>query len=240
MIEGGRLSRSCVALFGSALLLLACSDPSPVVSDYPSADLGEFLTDVRDEWILSETEAIKWHEVKDEKGPAFTGNPSWHQFVAYVEEKLGEYGVVDIRRNQWSFKRWHSSEWPDRSNWSLVSGGEELEVANYGANSGSTGPDGVTAELVYYDKTNPPDDIAGKIVVFSTIVDQALVNRFSNSDFEYRSGFESFPEYGRLIPDDLTDFQSSGIFLQLLQIPPFIRPRVAQSAFFLSSMPAAI
>jgi len=222
MIEGGRLSRSCVALFGSALLLLACSDPSPVVSDYPSADLGEFLTDVRDEWILSETEAIKWHAVKDEKGPAFTGNPSWHQFVAYVEEKLGEYGVVDIRRNQWSFKRWHSSEWPDRSNWSLVSGGGELEVANYGANSGSTGPDGVTAELVYYDKTNPPDDIAGKIVVFSTIVDQALVNRFSNSDFEYRSGFESFPEYGRLIPDDLTDFQSSGIFLQLLQIPPFI------------------
>jgi hypothetical protein len=180
-----------MALFGSAILLLACSDPSAVVSDDPSADPGDFLTNVRDEWILSETEAIEWHEVKDEKGPAFTGNPSWRQFVGYVEEKLGDYGVVDIRRNQWSFKRWHSSEWPDRSNWSLVADGEELEVANYGANSGSTGPDGVTAELVYYDK-------------------------------EYRSAVESFPEYGRPIPDDLTDLQSSGIFLQLLQIPAFI------------------
>ena len=211
----GRRSRSCMALLGSAVLLLGCSDPSPV-------ELGEFLTDVRDEWIPSETEAIKWHEVKDEKGPAFTGNPSWRQFVAYAEQKLSEYGVVDIRRNQWSFTRWHTSEWPDRSNWSLVSNGEELEVANYGANSGSTGPDGVTAELVYYDKTNPPDDIADKIVVFSTVVDQALVKRLSNSDYEYRSAFESFPEYGRAIPDDLTDFQSSGIFLQLMQIPAFI------------------
>jgi hypothetical protein len=170
-----------MALFGSALLFMACSDPSPVVSDYPSAAFGEFLSNVRDEWVLSEAEAIAWHEVKDEKGPAFTGNASWRQFVGYVEEKLGEYGVVDIQRNQWSFERWHSSEWPDHSNWSLVADGEELEVANYGANSGSTGPDGVTAELVYYDKTNPPDDIAGKIVVFSTVSPTFKVRVFSYS-----------------------------------------------------------
>ena len=206
----------------SALLLLGCSDPVPVAAEAPPADFGKYLTDVRDDWILSETEAISWHEIKDEKGPAFTGNPSWRRFVGYVEDKLGEYGVVDIQRNQWSFRRWHSSEWPDRSNWSLVSGGEELEVANYGANSGSTGPGGVTAELVYYDKTIPPADIAGKIVVFSTVVDQAVVEQFSNSDYEYRSAVESFPEYGRPIADDLTDFQSSGIFLQLIQIPAFI------------------
>ncbi len=183
---------------------------------------GFFLTDVCDEWILSEAEAIQWHEVKDENGPAFTGNASWHQFVGFVEDKLGAYGVVDIQRNQWSFQRWHSSEWPDHSQWSLVAGGEELEVANYGANSGSTGPAGVTAELVYYDKEDPPDDIADKIVVFDTVVDQALLERFSNSDYEYRSTFESFPEYGQPIPDDLTDFQSLSIFLQLIQVPAFI------------------
>jgi hypothetical protein len=212
-----------MALSGSAMLLPGCSnEPAPVAPESTPVEFGEFLTDVRDEWLLSEAEAIGWHKVKDEQGPALTGNASWHQFVGFVEEKLGQYGVVDMQRNQWSFDRWHSSEWPDRSNWSLVSDGEELEVANYGANSGSTGPDGVTAELVYYDQANPPADIAGKIVVFSTIVDQTLLDRFTNSDYEYRSAYDSFPENGGPIPADLTDYQSASIFLQLMQTPALI------------------
>ena len=219
MSQSLRIPRAllCVLLVVSAYLVACDSKPS----DADDAS-GFFLTDVRDEWILSEAEAIGWHEVKDENGPAFTGNISWHQFVGFVEEKLGAYGVVDIQRNQWSFQRWHSSEWPDHSKWSLVAGGEELEVANYGANSGSTGPAGITAELVYYDKEDPPDDISDKIVVFSTVVNQALIERFSNSDYEYRSTSESFPAYGQPIPDDLTDFQSLSIFLQLIQVPAFI------------------
>jgi hypothetical protein len=209
-----RRSRSSGALLGSALLFLGCSDPS--------AEFGQYLVSVRDDWVLSETEAIQWHEVKDEKGPAFTGNPSWHQYLGFVEAELRQYGVVDIQRNQWSFERWHTSEWPDHSKWSLVVNGEEVEVAHYGANSGSTGPDGETAELVYYDDANPPDEFTDKIVVFSTTVDPAFVEQFSNSDYEYRSAVESYPEYGRPIAEDLTDYQSSSIFLQLIQVPAFI------------------
>jgi hypothetical protein len=200
---------------GSILLLAACFDSEPV-------EPNEFLTDVQDDWILSEAEAIAWHEVKDEKGPALTGNLSWHQFLDYVEEALGKHGVVDMQRNQWSFDRWHSSEWPDNSNWSLISNGVELPVANYGANSGSTGPDGVTAALVYYDSTNPPEDISGKIVVFKTIVDQAMVEALADSDYEFRSTFESYPEYGGPIADDLNNYQSTKIFLQLVQVPAFV------------------
>ena len=202
-------------LLASALLALGCSDPAPVES-------GDDLTNVRDEWVLSEAEAIQWHEVKDEKGPALTGNPSWQQFVGYVEEQLGAYGVVDMQRNQWTFERWQSSEWPDSSDWSLTSDGEALPVANYGANSGSTGPEGVTAELVYYDKAAPPDHIAGKIVVFSTVVNQAVVEQLADSDYEYRSAYESYPEHGQPIPDDLNDYQSTKIFLQLMQVPTFV------------------
>lgn len=182
----------------------------------------EYLTHVRDDWVLADREAIEWHAIKNENGPALTGNASWNQFVGYVEDKLGEYGVVDIQRNQWSFDRWQSSEWPDRSGWSLVSGGKQIEVANYGANSGSTGPNGITAELIYYDEQKPPDDIAGKIVVFSTRVDQAQIQQFSNTDYEYRSDYESYPEYGRPIADDLTDHQSAAIFLQLIRVPGLI------------------
>ena len=209
-----RTYRLARVLLGSALALSGCSDSAPVLSG--------FLTEVRDDWVVSEAEATQWHEVKDEQGPALTGNASWQQFVGFVEERLGEYGVVDIRRNQWAFKRWHTSEWPDTSSWSLVSDGEALDVANYGANSGSTGPDGVTAELVYHDQENPSADIAGKIVVFNTGVDQALIERFSNADYEFLSDFESHPEYSLAVPDGLTNHQSANIFLQLIQVPAFI------------------
>jgi len=203
-------------------LLAGCSDPAPDSSQRPTHDMRQFLTEVRDEWLVSEAEVIRWHELKDQKGPALTGNPSWQQFMGFVEEQLGESGVIDIQRNSWTFDRWQSSEWPDSSKWSLVSNGESVHVANYGANSGSTGPDGVTAELVFYDPANPPSNFSDKIVVFRTISDQAVVDRFINDDYEYRSTVESFPEYGQPVPADLTDAQSAGIFLQLVQIPAFI------------------
>ena len=214
MHDCGRTCRLARVLLGSALVLSGCSDSASVSSGH--------LTEVRDDWVVSEAEATQWHAVKDELGPALTGNASWRQFVGFVEERLGEYGVVDIQRNQWAFKRWHTSEWPDTTNWSLVAGGEALDVANYGANSGSTGPDGVTAELVYHDPESPSADIAGKIVVFSTVVDQALVEKFSNADYEFLSDFESYPDYGLAIPDGLTNHQSANIFLQLIQVPAFI------------------
>jgi len=206
----------------SCSLFLACSNDSPEPLESRSIEPSEYLTNVRDDWILSEAEALEWHAVKNEKGPALTGNASWQQFVGFVEDKLGEYGVVDTQRNQWSFDRWHSTEWPDHSNWTLVSNGRQVEVANYGANSGATGPNGVTAELVFYDQRNPPSDIAGKIVVFSTAVDEAAIEEFSNTDFEYRSDYETFPEVGRSIPEDLTDLQSAAIFLQLIRVPTLI------------------
>ena len=214
-------SRPAIVLSG-CLLLLACSDDSPVLSAGPSIDPEEYLTRVRDDWVVSEAEALEWHAIKNAEGPALTGNASWQQFVGFVEDKLGEYGVVDIERNQWTFDRWHSTEWPDRSSWSLVSNGRPVEVANYGANSGATGPDGVTAELIYYDQQAPPDTIAGKIVVFSTAVDKREIEEFSNTDFEFRSDYESFPEYGQPLPQDFADLQSAAIFLQLMRIQGLI------------------
>jgi hypothetical protein len=182
----------------------------------------EYLTNVRDDWVLTEAEALQWHQVKNENGPALTGNASWQQFVGFVEDKLSEYGVVDMQRNQWTFDRWHSTDWPDDSNWGLVSDGRQVDVANYGANSGATGPNGVTAELVFYDQENPPADITDKIVVFSTAVDKAAVEEFSNSDYVYRSDYESFPESGQPIAENLTDMQSAAIFLQLVRIQSLI------------------
>lgn len=222
MNSGNLLSRSLVVLLVCAAVAIGGTNSWVVAADNQNTDSGNFLTHVRDDWVLSEEEAVKWHELKDEKGPALTGNESWQHFMEFVEQELLGSGVVDIHRNQWSFNRWHSSEWPDNTDWSFVSNGQEIEVANYGANSGSTGPDGITAELVYYDTDGPPVDIANKIVVFSTKNDQDLVKQFSNSDYEYHSSWESYPEYGQPISDSFSNVQSESIFLQLTQVPAFV------------------
>lgn len=206
-----------------AIIVLTYAASGLLTADQSEDEPDDFPGAIRDEWIVSEEEAIKWHQLKDELGPALTGNPSWHQFMEFTEKKLREYGVVDLQRNSWTFERWSTSEWPDRSNWSLVSAGKEIEVANYGANSGTTGANGITAELIYYDAQNPPDDISGKIVVFSTQVDQAQIERLGNSDYEYRSTGESRPVPGRPIREDISNFQSQNIFLQLVQVPGFIQ-----------------
>lgn len=229
MTQSARPSRLVLLLLGCAMANVGCATaPSSNFKDGDdnsrsnSLETEDPLTHVRDDWVVTEAEAIRWHEVKDENGPALTGNASWHQFVGFVEEKLRGYGVVDIQRNQWSFERWHTSQWPDTSRWSLVSDGKEVEVASYGANSGSTGPEGITAGLVYYDADDPPHDVTNKIVVFKTSVDQPMIDGLANTDYEYRSTYESFPEYGRPLPDDLNSNLSWKIFTQLLQVPAFI------------------
>jgi len=100
--------------------------------------------------------------------PTFSGSPAWHRYMRFVEQQLKQFGVVDLVRNAWTYPRWFTSDSPGDRNWTLVSDGEPVRVAAYGPYSGSTGPDGVTAELVYYDPANPPKSVQGRIVVFQT------------------------------------------------------------------------
>lgn len=219
MTDGAGLTcRLIGALLGSALVVSGCSKPVPEASVY--------LTEIRDDWIVSEAEATAWHALKDENGPALTGNASWHEFVGFVERELAESGVVDIERNAWTFDRWQTSEWPDRSGWSLVSDGEAVDVASYGANSGSTGPDGVTADLLYYDRNDPPSDVRGKIVVFEIVVESGTIDAVGNADYEYLSHADSYPQPGRDVPEGLDNALSAKMFLQLLQVPSLIEVAV--------------
>lgn len=152
---------AAVAASMAMTLLVACTDSAPT-----SASVHPALTKVEPSFLVTEQEAYEWHEYKDRHGPALSGNESWTKYMTYVEDKLREYGAVDITRNSWTYDYWSTTEWPDDSNWSLTINGKKVRVANYGANSGSTGPQGLTASMVYYDHDNPPADLAGKIVVF--------------------------------------------------------------------------
>jgi hypothetical protein len=157
------------------------------------------LTTINPAWLVSEREALEWHVFKDSKGPALAGNAAWRSLMEFLEAKLGEYGCVDIHRAPWTFNRLETSVWPDDSKWGLVSNGQRVSVANFGANCGTTGPEGVSAELVLWDPDANPD-VTGKIVVYRPVPRPEVRRAFADSDYELRTPFDSWPVEGSPVP----------------------------------------
>jgi hypothetical protein len=178
----------------------------------------KFLTEINQGFMVKPHEAYQWHVLKDAGGPCFSGNPSWTAFLAFLEEKFEDYGVVDITKNTWNYDRWYTSEWPDDSKWSLISDGVPVSVASYSAYSGSTPEEGITKELIYYNPTSPPaaEAMAGRIVVFQTAPHpanfwtlpamQAITYALSYTfqDYEYTSNPETFGDIYTIAPNDVS------------------------------------
>jgi len=147
-----------------SFLLLATSGLGAEAPD--TRQLHPHLTELNPDWVITADEAYRWASVKNDNLPTLTGSQEWLNYMAFLEQTLAQYGTVDGVKNSWEFQRWFTSE--DSRQWSLVSDGSAVRVASYGAYSGSTGSEGITAELIYYDHDDPPADIEGKIVVIPT------------------------------------------------------------------------
>ena len=80
------------------------------------------LRSVNPAFLPSGDEIQAWHRFKDEGGPTYSGSPAWHRYVSFVEERLKNLGVVGLTRNEWRYDQWTTSDWPDASKWTLVSG----------------------------------------------------------------------------------------------------------------------
>ena len=104
---------------------------------------------LKDSWVVDEQEATSWSMVKSNNLPTLTGSQEWLNYMNFLEESFINYGVIDIHKNKWEFDKWNISE--DPSNWTLSVDGKDVRVAYYGAYSGTTGPEGITAEMIYYD-----------------------------------------------------------------------------------------
>ena len=194
--------------FGLAVLLAApaCVRQSDDVGQGPS--YADKFTNIDAEWAVTADEAYQWALVKGANLPAMTGSPEWNNYIAFLEEKLTEYGIVDMHRNSWMFDRWDTTD--DPSGWTLVSDGEPVRVAHYAANSGVSANDGITAELVYYDHDDPPGSIEGKIVVIPTrphpeppYDDNYKIN-FTFNDYEWRANEDTYWELFEFVPPEFS------------------------------------
>jgi len=170
------------------------------------ADYQKYLTTINPNFMITPSEAYSWHKYKDKFGPTYSGNKSWHKFLSFTQKKLEKLGVVDITLNKWTYDRWYTSNWPDDSNWTLKSDGRPVKVAHYGAYSGSTGPEGLTARLALFNPKAALSSYAGKIVVVPVAphpqppLKKSYKKWFTINDYEYLSDPQNLPPMFTQVP----------------------------------------
>jgi hypothetical protein len=154
------------------------------------------LTTINKSFLPTPDELQEWHALKDSWGPALSGSPSWKSYLTFLEEGFKKYGLTDIKKDPITYNRWFTSDDRKTGDWSLSIDGKEIRVASYWPYSGSTGPEGTTAPLIYYDDEKPPASIEGKIVVFDIpSLPDPLPPMFDvYSGFEYVSDADTQPK----------------------------------------------
>lgn len=193
--------------------------PYTPADEAPAVD--RCLKRVCPDYLVKPQQARAWHALKDKFGPALSGNRSWQRYLKFVEQSLKQLNAADVGLNVWTYDRWHTSQWPDASRWSLTVDGQPVRVASYGAYSGSTPPAGITAPLVYFDAADPPADLRGKIVVFQPRLTPAMIDLISSFDYESPPVQDSYPEPGGAVPAEVQPV-SGAIWAQLQQVGGFI------------------
>ncbi|WGF87808.1 hypothetical protein [Marinivivus vitaminiproducens] len=175
---------------------------------FPAFAQASRITEVDPSLLIAKETVDEWFASKNAWGPTYTGSPAWFSYMEFIESHLRDYGAVKIEKNRFPFERWFTTEYPDRSGWSLVSDGRPVDVASYATQSGSTGADGVTAPLILYDMSLPEEErpatseLAGKIVVIrqAPYVGDGVTGAYS--DYEYRTNGDTFGDIG--VPVDPT------------------------------------
>jgi len=187
----------------ASLAMQSCSDaPAPTGTAEPARTAQppakpatatpDKLTNIDTSLLPPANEVYAWHVMKDEGGGTFSGSPSWIRFMTIVETGLEEHGLVDVVKDRFGYRRWYTSDDPEDKRWSLRINNEDIRVASYWAYSGETDEHGVTAPLVVYDKDNPPESLAGKIVVFQVPgLDERSRSMFSKPGYEFGTDTET-------------------------------------------------
>jgi hypothetical protein len=155
--------------------------------------------------MITPDQAWDWNLFKAKGGPTYAGSTGWKRFTDFLVAKMQEFGAVDLDYVEIPYDHYIVDDWPDRRTHihdsgvaveKLVTDGTPVPVvASYGMTSGSTPPEGITAQLLYYDPAHPPaaGEIAGKILVFQTApypdppYSESFLDNYTLTDYEWRS-----------------------------------------------------
>ena len=156
-------------------------------------------------FMLTPKQALDWNMFKAVCGPTYAGSTGWKRYTDFLISKMPEFGAVDLDYVDIPYDHYIVEDWPDRRTHmpgspnaveKLITDGTPVPlVSSYGMTSGSTPPEGIAAQMLYYDPAHPPADseIAGKILVFQTQKQPAppytnnFLDNYTLTDYEWRS-----------------------------------------------------
>ena len=156
-------------------------------------------------FLMTPEQAWEWNVFKSRGGPTYAGSTGWKRYTDFLISKMQEFGAVDLDYVEIPYDHYIVDDWPDRRTHvhdsgmaleKLISDGTPVPmVASYGMTSGFTPPEGVAAQMLYYDPAKPPatEEIAGKILVFQTApypdppYSNSFLDNYTLSDYEWRS-----------------------------------------------------
>ena len=160
------------------------------------------LWKVNPDWLMTEDEGREWHEYKATLGPLYPGYEHYDEYLNFIKDKLTEYGCVDILEHHWPFESYRVNDWPNHDSGALglTVDGEELPVGTFLMLAASSGEEGVTGELTFFDLADGEEPaegaFEGKIVVIKPkpIPEPPYSNSFLESyaytDTNYRTEVE--------------------------------------------------
>ncbi len=199
-----------------------------------AAKSGNFaFPQIDQKYMITPDQAWDWAVFKSKGGPTYAGSTGWKRYTDFLISKSQEFGAVDLDYIEIPFDHYIVDDWPDRRTHEynsgmavekLVSDSEPVPVvASYGMTSGFTPPEGVTAQMLYYDPAHPPSDerIAGKILVFQTAqypdppYTDAFLDSYTLTDYEWRSPGKWGPMYTPPPASTTSSYHSRWVWGQL-------------------------
>ncbi|MCU0843564.1 MAG: hypothetical protein MUC76_01400 [Spirochaetes bacterium] len=151
------------AALGLMAVIIAAGIPLFVLAGMRMSD--SVLVD--DAKVPAQAEIFGWIKDVYDMGIRRTGSAADLKTIGYLERKLREIGIADVRTETFVFDYWEAGDW----GLSLRDGsGQERRVpAFYVPYSRPTGREGVTGDMVYVGKGTKADfkktDVRGKIVL---------------------------------------------------------------------------
>ncbi len=228
----GKLVLGSLMLVGASV---AAPSP-PLTSGSPD------LLKINPAFMITPAQALNWVMMKSQLGPTYTGSPGGDQWFNFIVTTMQEFGAVDLFFQDIPYTFFTVNDWPD-PNTHRYGSGVEIEklisngvpvpvVASYGMTSGGTPDSGITAQMIYYDPSNPPPpaSLAGKIVVFKTVpypaavpginppysYTNAILPNYTYTDYLYQSpGNWSFPMFTPVPPSVSSSYWYRWVWSQL-------------------------
>ncbi len=157
---GGPLRKTSIGLLFIVLLILL---PLFVIKGAGLSD--KVLVD--DAKVPSQAQIFSWIEDVYNMGIRRTGSAADQKAIAYLERKLRDLGIPNVRTEPYTFDYWEAENW----DLTIKDGGVDGRRVNsfYVPYSRSTGKEGITNDIVYVGKGTKADfkktDVRGKIVL---------------------------------------------------------------------------